>query len=275
MTSQLGKLLVIINAAFLVVAALGGFVTDIRGSFFGTGPEALLLNRAPGAGIGMMEAHGLAFIIAVTILAVGYGRRWHLMLMAIHLLLGTCNLMFWQFFVVSDMLTVGHVMTIGHWLFAAAHLVVLACRPRRQQIAKHLDSQWVVQSELGQNGYNLKRRIELSLDLCVHRGNLLFGGGAHMAKIIRKETRQRGFFGWAFLLLFVGFNIFMAYTMFAGLAAIGGRTPVTEAEKAGHVIGTVIGTSMILFLWACGAIVTGLLALLTRGKKVIVEETPG
>lgn len=124
MTSQLGKLLVYANAAFLVVASLGGFVTDVRGSFFGTGPEAVLLNQAPGAG--MMEAHGLAFIIAVTILAVGYGRRWHLMLLAIHLLLGTCNLMFWQFFIVSDMLTVGYVTTIAHWLFATAHLVVLA-----------------------------------------------------------------------------------------------------------------------------------------------------
>lgn len=126
MTSQLGKLLVTVNAAFLTVASLGGFVTDVRGSFFGTGPEAVLLNQAPGAGIGMMEAHGLAFIIAVTILAVGYGRRWHPMLLAIHLLLGTCNLMFWQFFITSDMLTVGYVTTIAHWLFAAAHLVVLA-----------------------------------------------------------------------------------------------------------------------------------------------------
>lgn len=126
MKSQLGKLLVHFNAAFLVVASLGGFVTDLRGSFFGTGPEAVLLNQAPGAGIGMMEAHGLAFIIAMTILAVGYGRHWHLMLMAIHLLLGTCNLMFWQFFIVSDTLTVGYVTTIAHWLFAAGHLVVLA-----------------------------------------------------------------------------------------------------------------------------------------------------
>jgi hypothetical protein len=126
MTSQIGKLLVYANAVFLVVASLGGFVTDVRGSFFGTGPGAALLNQAPGAGIGMMEAHGLAFIIAATILAAGYGRRWHLMLLAIHLLLGTCNLMFWQFFIVSDMLTVGYVTTIAHWLFAAAHLVVLA-----------------------------------------------------------------------------------------------------------------------------------------------------
>lgn len=126
MTSQLGKLLVTFNAAFLVVASLGGFVTDVRGSFFKTGPEAVLLNQAPGAVIGMMEAHGLAFIVAVTILAVGYGRRWHLMLLAIHLLLGTCNLMFWQFFIASDMLAVGYVTTIAHWLFAVAHLVVLA-----------------------------------------------------------------------------------------------------------------------------------------------------
>ena len=37
--------------------------------------------------------------------------------------------MFWQFFVVSDMLTVGYVTTIAHWLFVAGHLVVLATPP--------------------------------------------------------------------------------------------------------------------------------------------------
>lgn len=126
MTSQFGKPLVYLNAAFLIVASLGGLVTDIRGSFFGTGPEAVLLGQAPGAGIGMIEAHGLAFIIAVSILVVGYARRWHFMLIAVHMLLGSANLAFWDFFIISDVLIVGYVTTIAHWLLVFSHVLVLA-----------------------------------------------------------------------------------------------------------------------------------------------------
>ena len=125
MTLQPRKLLVHLNAAFLIAASLGGLVVDVRGSFFGTGPEAALLNHAPGAGIGLIEAHGLAFIIAATIVAMGYDRRWHPVLLAIHVLLGTANLVFWQFFIASHALTMGYVTTIAHWLFVAGHLLAL------------------------------------------------------------------------------------------------------------------------------------------------------
>jgi hypothetical protein len=93
-----------------------------------------------------------------------------------------------------------------------------------------------------------------------------------MATILRKEIRKRGFFGWCFLLLFIGFNIFMLWGVIAGASNVSHMEATTEAEKAGHAVGAVLGIGMLLFFWACGSIVLGLLALVTRGQKTIVEE---
>jgi hypothetical protein len=94
-----------------------------------------------------------------------------------------------------------------------------------------------------------------------------------MAKIIRRETRRRGFFGWLFLLLFLAFNALMALWLFAYWGELGKIATPSEAERVGRTIGGTIGTGLILFFWVSGAVITGLLALLTRGRKTIVEET--
>ena len=47
---------------------------------------------------------------------------------------------------------------------------------------------------------------------------------------------------------------------------------MSEAEKAGTGIGVGIGMMMILILWALGSVITGLLALLTRGSKVMIRK---
>jgi len=90
--------------------------------------------------------------------------------------------------------------------------------------------------------------------------------------IIRREIRKRGFFGWVFLLIFLGFNALMAVWLFNYWSQIGGNLATSsEAGRAGAAIGATIGTSMILFIWAVGAVITGLLALLTRGPKTYIE----
>ena len=125
MTPSYGNLLVRINAGFLILASAGGLATDIAGSFFGRGAEATLLADVPGAGIGFIEAHGLALIIGVTLWHIAYSRNWHVLLAAVHVLLGTANLLFWQFFIAADVLVVGYVTTAAHWLFVVAHLAAL------------------------------------------------------------------------------------------------------------------------------------------------------
>ncbi len=96
-----------------------------------------------------------------------------------------------------------------------------------------------------------------------------------MTTITRIETRKRGIIGWIFLLLFWAFNALMAFALFAGMADVGEQTAAmtTEAEQTGAAIGMALGVSFILGIWMAGAVILGLLVMLTRGKKVIVETT--
>lgn len=96
-----------------------------------------------------------------------------------------------------------------------------------------------------------------------------------MARTVRVEKRQRGVFGWLFLLLFWGFNVVMAVGFFGGMSdsVEQGAAITSEAEQAGFAIGTAIGFGMILTIWAFGAIILGLFVLFTRGKKTIIETT--
>jgi len=114
------------NALFLMLASTGGLVTDIAASFFGRGAEATLIAGSPGASVGFIEAHGLALIIGVAAWSTAYVRQWHFGLAAVHVLLGTVNLLFWQVFVATDLLAVGYATTTLHFAFVAAHLVALA-----------------------------------------------------------------------------------------------------------------------------------------------------
>ena len=95
-----------------------------------------------------------------------------------------------------------------------------------------------------------------------------------MAKTISREVRKRGFFGWIFLLLFIGFNILMAMWLFSYWSLLGdGINSADKAKATGTAIGGTIGTSMLLFIWVLGDIITGALALMTRGRKMIITET--
>ena len=103
---------------------------DIRGVLFGLGPQGRLLENAPYAGIGFVEAHGLALILAVLLWRAAPVRSWHLTAVAMEVLLGTANLAFWQMFVATDALAVGYVTTSLHWLFVAAQsLAAFAAEP--------------------------------------------------------------------------------------------------------------------------------------------------
>ncbi|MDI6837463.1 MAG: hypothetical protein QMD99_17360 [Rhizobiaceae bacterium] len=94
-----------------------------------------------------------------------------------------------------------------------------------------------------------------------------------MAKIIRKETRKRGIFGWLFLLLFIGFNLLMIAWLVNYWSILSDVSSASEAEFVGRAIGGTIGSGMLITLWALGDIILGSFVLLTRGRKVIVEET--
>lgn len=110
------------NGVYLMLASTVGILTmDIPGIYFNRGPEARILT-APYAGIGFLEAHGLAFIIGVLLWRAAPARSWHLAALAAQALLGISNLLFWQIFPVTGSMAAGYVFTSLHWIFVSLQL---------------------------------------------------------------------------------------------------------------------------------------------------------
>ena len=83
--------------------------------------------------------------------------------------------------------------------------------------------------------------------------------------VLRKY--KRGFFGKLIIFVFWGFNVLMALWIFSGTqSAFGYQTDLWVAEALGVSIGTGIGVTMLIFIWLIGAIILGMMALLTRPK---------
>ena len=118
------------NAMYLGIASIAALVLlDMRGIVFGTGPAAQVLVAAPHAAIGFVEAHGLAFILAVLLWHAQPVRYAHLTAAAVMALLGVSNIVFWPLFTATGMTTPGLLLTSAHLAFAAAQLLA-ASGPR-------------------------------------------------------------------------------------------------------------------------------------------------
>ena len=106
------------HALYLGIASVTAFLfMDMRGWLFNAGPVRHVIADAPHTVIGFVEAHGLAFILAVLFWRAAPVRFWNLTAMATAALLGVSNLVFWQLFVVSDALVAGYVTTGLHLTF--------------------------------------------------------------------------------------------------------------------------------------------------------------
>ena len=92
--------------------------------------------------------------------------------------------------------------------------------------------------------------------------------------IIQREVRKRGLFGKLAKLLFVLFNLVMAAWLVGYWMEAGDRMVdlQSDAEKAGGAVGATIATGMLLFLWATGSVILGLLTFFTRGKRILITE---
>ena len=123
MTSTVRFIILRANAIFLLAAGAGGMISDLAGAFLHIGPVSVVLGPVPHAAIGFVEAHGLALIIGVLLWLAESSRLWHFTAVAVHVLLGTANLVFWPMFAFAGMLAVGYVTTVLHVIFAALQLV--------------------------------------------------------------------------------------------------------------------------------------------------------
>lgn len=87
------------------------------------------------------------------------------------------------------------------------------------------------------------------------------------------ERRRRGFFGWVFLLIFWGFNALMLFSILGGVGE-NAKHVATIADpqmRKAYEAGTGLGIMIWLIFWAAGAVVFGLLAHFTRGKRELIE----
>ena len=89
---------------------------------------------------------------------------------------------------------------------------------------------------------------------------------------IQREVRKRGFFGWLFLLLFWGFNVFMAFWLFTYWNELSKIDTLAAGVHTGVAIGGFIGTGAIAFFWVAGAVILGLFTLLTRGRRILITD---
>lgn len=86
------------------------------------------------------------------------------------------------------------------------------------------------------------------------------------------ERRKRGFLGWTMLSIFWLANGFMLLWLLAALGKWGKIAKIVpEGDKQAFGLEVTIGLKYIFFIWACVAIVTGILACTTRGPKEIIE----
>lgn len=126
MSNSLSRWILRGTAGYLGLAAINGLSMDIRAAFFASGPAVPLLDGKPYMALGLTEAHGLALILALVFLRMPAQRGWHAVAAATTLLLGTCNLLYWEAFHVAGNLPMGVVATAFHLVFGAANLVAAA-----------------------------------------------------------------------------------------------------------------------------------------------------
>jgi hypothetical protein len=91
--------------------------------------------------------------------------------------------------------------------------------------------------------------------------------------IVRTEKRERSAIGKVIKWIFIAFNLLMALWLVGGLHAASKIQTFSAAEQIGAGIGVTIGVTVLLILWAIGDLILGILVLVTRGSKVIIEES--
>lgn len=132
-----GRRLITNNAVFLVLMAVFAISQDILSYAFGTGRFGDFLFGDPRA-VGMIEAHGLAGMIAVAAF-VHNGTKpvfWHSLLGLLHAFLGTCNLIFFDGYVETGTTEFAIVVTVIHFSLTALHaFTIWRCILRQVKVA--------------------------------------------------------------------------------------------------------------------------------------------
>ena len=115
--------LLLVNGIVLGAIAATQFVLDFAGYFTGFGPMGAALHGNLHT-IGYAEAHGLAAGFALLMILRRHDRQpgWNLTAGLVHVLLGTCNIIFWPVFASAGVVPVGIIATAIHVIFAVLEI---------------------------------------------------------------------------------------------------------------------------------------------------------
>ncbi|MEZ4710143.1 MAG: hypothetical protein R3A44_23265 [Caldilineaceae bacterium] len=124
---KLRKTVMLINGLFLTGMGGAFALFDLWGYYLGSGPLGSIMHNLLYT-IGFFEAHALACILGLLLLRarqVDPAPVWHLVGAAIHLLLGSANLLFWPLAVQWQAERPEMVVTTIHALIVIAQLICL------------------------------------------------------------------------------------------------------------------------------------------------------
>ena len=93
-------------------------------------------------------------------------------------------------------------------------------------------------------------------------------------QVTQIEKRRRGPFGWFVALLFYGFNAIMVVLMVLTWTGVGtvAEQGYDDVSVAAAGLAGFLSTVALFWFWLFGAIILGIMMLLTRGKKVILTR---
>jgi hypothetical protein len=117
-----------LDAGFLLLAGTVQLILETSSHFFQLGPFRQVFNNSPYT-IGFFEAHGLAVLIGFLLFTRAFNVPdlfWHKFAMAVHMLLGGANLLFWNSFTYFGLIPAGAITTLLHGFFAIAQIVCFA-----------------------------------------------------------------------------------------------------------------------------------------------------
>lgn len=91
---------------------------------------------------------------------------------------------------------------------------------------------------------------------------------------VQREVSDRTGFGKIIKWTFIAFNILMLIWMVSSCSAIGdiSQNAANDAERAGAAIGAGLGMTFLMFIWAIGDVILGMLVFFTRRKKIITVD---
>jgi FtsH-binding integral membrane protein len=137
MSDRARRLLLTADGVFLAVVGGLQVVFELLSYYRGAGPLGDDFERTPYI-IGWVENHGLALLIGLLFLLIARRnpqRFWHGFALAVHVLLGLANIIFWSSFVHFDKVPMGVAATVAHAIFVALHAVALVTRGQPSALA--------------------------------------------------------------------------------------------------------------------------------------------